>query len=99
MSKLSSAAPVNQIVGRIRAFICHETYLDVRGFCFARSSGKARMICARAAWDVDLPARLATIKVKRCPDLDSSMPKGYVNGFLSLPSVLLDSDNTNQGKP
>jgi hypothetical protein len=86
MSKNNVAAPglVRALVGQLRAFVCHETYLNVQGFCFAKSAGKARMIAARSAWDAGYPANITTIKVRRHPALDGRVPADYRNGFFSM---------------
>lgn len=68
----------------LRAFVCHETHLDVRGFCFAESAGKARMIAARSAWDAGFPAKITTITVRREPTLDGRVPAKYRNEFFSM---------------
>ncbi len=89
MSKenVAASAPVHQLVGQLRAFVCHESYLDVHGFCFATSAGKARMIAARSAWDAGFPAKVTTIKVRRQPALDGRCPAGYRNELFNMDHV------------
>ena len=80
-------APVNRLVGQLRAFVCHESYLDVHGFCFATSAGKARMIAARSAWDAGFPAKVTTIKVRRMQPLDGRCPADYRNQLFNMDHI------------
>lgn len=83
----SSLARFQRVVGQLRAFVCHETHLDVLGFCFADSAGRARMIACRSAWDAGFPAKVTTIKVRRQPALDGRCPANYRNEFFNMDHV------------
>jgi hypothetical protein len=83
-SNQSSPAPQHRLDGQLRAFVCHETYLNVHGFCFAKSAGQARMIAARSAWDAGYPAKITTIKVRRQPAFDGRVPADYRNRLFSM---------------
>lgn len=84
---ITASAPVHQLVGRLRAFVCHESYLDVHGFCFATSAGKARMIAARSAWEAGFPAKVITIKVRRMQPLDGRCPADYRNQLFNMDHI------------
>jgi hypothetical protein len=86
-NKSAPPAPVQRVVGQRRAFVCHETYLGVQGFCFAESAGRARMIACRSAWDAGFPVKVTTVKVRRQPALDCRCPASYRNEFFSMDYV------------
>jgi hypothetical protein len=54
------------------------------GFCFATSASKARMICARSAWDAGYASKITDIKVHRQPAIDGRTPAGYRNELFSM---------------
>ena len=80
----SSPAPVQRLVGQIRAFLVRENTRGVEGVAFAESAGKARMICLRSAHDCGYrDVSIKVITVKRAPEFDLRKPKLFRNRYFS----------------
>jgi len=84
MSKLSSAAPVNHLVGPKLAYYGKEITVPGEGICFAESASKAKALIFRSANDAGFQVRFQDIKVRRSPSYDGAMPNNYRNQFFTI---------------